>query len=77
MSDARSLGRTDLDILRHLTGADVPGLAWGAAMSVSISYLENCGFVSREVAEGATRYVITKEGRECLRERDAAGTGPG
>lgn len=70
------MSRTDLDILRHLTGANVPGLAWGAAMSVSLDYLEGHGLVSREVDQGAVRYLITKEGRECLKQSDAVGRGP-
>lgn len=76
MTMSRSLTRIDIDVLRSIRGDSVPGLAWGAAMSISVEFLDGLGLVSREVKQGAVHYVLTKEGKEWLARHDAAGRGP-
>ncbi len=53
------------DLLRHLDGQDVPGLAWGAVMGEALGFLKGSGYV-RIVpnGDGAMRYEITDKGRE-------------
>ncbi len=36
----------DIKILRECNGENVPGIMWGAAMSVTISYLRGIGFLT-------------------------------
>ena len=52
----------DLDVLRCINGEDVPGLLWGAAMSVSLEAL--CGGGYARLVGG--RATITDKGRERL-----------
>ena len=52
----------DKEILRHLSGEDVPGLCWGAAMSEAIGYLRRNGYAKHIMGV----YTITDKGREAL-----------
>lgn len=56
-----TLDQYDIDILRMLDGQDVPGLRWGAAMSVAVESLVGRGLVTR----GPT-HTITEAGRAAL-----------
>lgn len=63
-----SAGLTDyeLDLLRCLNGEDVPGLRWGAAMSVSVEYLYHRGYATRKISSRGIEYVITEKGKAAL-----------
>jgi hypothetical protein len=56
----------EIDILRSMTGEDVPGVMWGAAMGECVENLYAGGYVNREHAAGCIRYVITDKGREAI-----------
>lgn len=57
----------ELDILQHLlTGKDIPGLTWGAAMGECIEWLTSKGYVDRRRRLGAISYEITDKGRAIL-----------
>lgn len=53
----------EVDVLRECNGEQVPGLTWGAAMSVALEALEGEGLIAR--AGGV--YSITAKGRERLK----------
>ena len=59
--DAIAMTSYERDILRHLSGEDVPGLAWGAAMSVAVEWLQGMGYVTR-----GSKVTITDAGRAAL-----------
>jgi len=59
-----SLTEYDIQVLRELNGEKVEGLCWGAAMSVTCSYLKKLGF-----AQGT--YEITEKGKNYLKELDS------
>lgn len=61
------LSEYELKILRLLNGEDVPGLAWGAAMSVAIETL----YEMRLAKRNGGRYEITDAGRDALKAREA------
>ncbi len=54
------------DVLRNIAGQDVPGLSWGAAMSVALESLHG----KRLVRIVGNRAQITDEGRAALAEQD-------
>ena len=54
-------------ILRHLNGEDVEGLVWGAAMTVSIEFLEGAGLVRKARTERGISYEITDAGMEAIK----------
>ena len=59
----------DVDVLRAMNGEDVPGMAWGAAMSVAIEYLYGAGYASRNLKNGVLAYVPSEKGLALLAER--------
>jgi hypothetical protein len=60
-------GEFELNILQHLlTGEDIPGLIWGAAMSVAIEELQGGGYVYPRRKLGGISYEITDKGRAIL-----------
>ncbi len=57
-------GQYELDILQHLlTGEDIPGLIWGAAMGECIEWLTNRGYIEPRRKMSGIRYEITDKGR--------------
>lgn len=71
MSETRVAGRQITEherlILRHLNGEDVKGLVWGAAMTVSIEFLEGAGLVRQVRTDRGISYEITDAGREAIK----------
>lgn len=62
------LNRYERDILRHLNGDVIPGFTWGHKMSVTLGFLKGCGMVQQVLKPGCIEYVITKDGREALKQ---------
>lgn len=56
----------ELQVLRCVNGADVPGLKWGAAMGEAVEYLRGAGYLSKSRVDGGTKYTITDKGRAAL-----------
>lgn len=56
----------EIDLLRHLNGEEVPGLAWGAAMGAGIEYLHESGYVTRKRAARGLVYEINDKGRAAI-----------
>lgn len=54
------------DVLRACNGEEVPGLAWGAAMSVCLEYLEAGGWLETRDRDGGVAYELTAKGREAI-----------
>lgn len=57
----------ELNLLRSMNGEDVPGLAWGAAMSEALGSLRGGGYVRQEFTERGVEYKITDKGREAIK----------
>ena len=55
----------DIRVLRCIAGEDVPGLKWGAAMSVALEALQHSGLVTPSPGQ----ICITDKGRELLAAR--------
>ena len=55
------------DLLSHCAGDPMPGLTWGAAMSVALESLESEGLIAR--SGGA--YAVTQKGLAELAKRKA------
>lgn len=53
----------DIDFLREMNGED-RGLAWGAAMSVSLEFLYNRGYVTRIQKMSGLKYELTEAGKK-------------
>ena len=53
----------DIELLKELVGLPNEITGWGAAMSLSIEYLRENGYVF-----GSFYIVITEKGKDCLRE---------
>lgn len=70
-ADGVPLGEFDREVLRSLNGEDVPGLAWGAAMSVAIEYLHGKGLVTRRMKTSGLTYEISDKGRAALAAAEA------
>lgn len=69
MGDLRGLIDYEIEVLRCVSGEEVAGLSWGAAMSEAVETLKGRGFVRLN----GTRYEPTDEGRAILRALEAEG----
>ncbi len=58
----------DIDLLRALRGDKIPGLTWGAVMSVSIEWLKGQGYVKHELDGDTLNYVLTDKGLKAISE---------
>ena len=64
----------EMNVLRAISGVEIPGLVWGAAMSVAVSALQGRGLI-KHVWLGRTggyHYVLTDKGRELLKAQGFA-----
>ena len=59
----------EINLLRSMDGEAVSGLQWGAAMSEAIGFLLGRGLVRQEFRDGTVKYVITKAGKQFLKDR--------
>ena len=66
----RDLTEFDENVLRSISGVDVPGMVWGAAMTVAVEWLHNQGYVRRvpHGRHGDIAYVCTDKGRDYLQK---------
>ena len=62
----------DISVLRCIAGEDVPGLKWGAAMSVALETLQGSGYATR----GAGRVQLTEKGRALVDDISREDLGP-
>ena len=56
----------EVNVLRALAGIEVPGMAWGAAMSVAMETLANHHLI---IVDGSQFGTVTAKGREYLAKR--------
>lgn len=57
----------DMEVLRAIGGEDVPGLRWGAAMSVSVEYLKGRGLIRMLAMNERGGFKLTEKGEALLK----------
>lgn len=55
-------------VLRIVSGEDVPGWTWGAAMGACLGFLRSSGYVKLQPTANGSEYAMTKLGQQYLAE---------